>query len=186
MEYADQSAHDLRFYLVSGVVDVASLTVLTTAGFKWKQRDIRIGILGASHFLSVTEPDGSSLYEVFACAEIKIEYPLIKSGPLGRLQSTVESHVGGLLYTFKPRLVTSGAGAVELQELTALVRGALSGRDCYGLVFLFPQSARETLPPVTLVLAEVGEGLRLRTAHCYPNEQIIVFTETTIIERSEP
>lgn len=181
-EYVDQSAHDLRFYIVNGVVDVAALSVLAIASFEWKQRSIRIGILGASHFLSVTERDGSSLYEVFACADLKIELPLVKSGPLGKLQSKVEARTSGLIYTFKPRLVTSEAGSAELARLTSRVKRASEMRGQHGLKFLFPQNSPTSLPPITLVYAEVGEMLRLQTAHCYPNEQTVVFTETTIVE----
>ena len=41
------------------------------------------------------------------------------------------------------------------------------------------------LPPRTLVCVSGGEperGVRVETAHCYPNEDVVVFSQTRVVE----
>ncbi len=182
--YVDQSAKDLRFYLVQGNVDVTTLTILATDTVAWGERSVTMGILGASHFLSIAGCETPTLHEVFACAELDTFGPFLKSGPLGQLQATVEIAVGTLAYTFTPRLVSWDAGEEELQQLIDAVVRAQGCANQIGLLFEFPATGSGSRRPYTIVWGDAADELLVRTVHCYPNEATLVFTETRIRERT--
>lgn len=186
MAYVDQSAKDLRFYLVQGNVDVQSLTILATDTVAWGERSVTMGILGASHFLSIAGCETPILNEVFACADLDTFGPFLKSGPLGQLQATVQITVDALAYTFTPRLVSWDEGEEELRQLIDAVARAKGCANQVGLLFEFPSTGNDSRRPYTIVWGDATDELLVRTVHCYPNEATLVFTETTLRERTTP
>jgi hypothetical protein len=184
MKYVDQSARDLRFYLVSGEVDVAALTILRDCEFSFCGRSVRIGILGASHFVCLKDGNEEPLYEVFACAELTLSGSYLHGGPLGKLRPDVRVQIGGIDYSFEQRLVFWPEASDELHSLTELVEDAPNEGHSYGLIYEFPAIGMVLYKPRTLVHADIAstlpETLVVKTAHCYPNEGTVVFTKTTL------
>jgi hypothetical protein len=181
IDYVDQSASGLIFYLTQGDVDVHALTVLASTEVSWDSYTVEAGILGASHYLRIRKECDVSLVEVFACAELNLKTPLIVSGPLGTLETKVNSRIGPLIYSFEPRRMTWEKGRNELTQLTKAVEDAKVSPCRFGLSFEFPCTVRDGKKAVTLVLGDfISSQFILRTAHCYPNENVIVFTRTTL------
>lgn len=182
MNYVDQSASGLRFFLVGADVNVIPLEIIDTVSFAWSGHQLEMGILGASHFLKIKFADGRSLSEVFACADLELHDSYLKSAPFTDLPAQVIAPVANHTYSFVPRLVTWSAGADELDALRHAISNSQSNDQEYGLAHQFPslEGDDQTKPPLTLLWVECGETLVLKTAHCYPNEEQIVFTTTTI------
>ncbi len=181
VSYADQSARDLQFYLLAKSVDVEALTVLRQAEMDWRSHKVRLGVLGASHFMTLTTKSGEVLNEIFACAKLDVS-PSVRSGPLGSLRTSVVTNVGGLNYSFTPRLVSWRQGAFELDQIKRRVEGELSSHEV-GLSFAFPAAEGDVRIPHTLILAVFKRiEFSVWTAHSYPSEEEIVFTKTTIKE----
>jgi len=181
LEYADQSARDLQFYLLTGTVDVSHLTVLCEYYMNWGSTRVRFGILGASHFVTVDTADGCTLNEIFACTKLDTDRPTLMSGPLGTLSSSVRSCIGAIRYEFYPSLVSWDEGEALLNEIADLIHTADKPNQ-KGLSFDFPCHETDTRVPRTLVLVEtVDTRLITRTVHSYPSEDEIVFT-TSIVD----
>lgn len=182
MEYADQSASALRFYLRAGYVDVTELSIIRETSFAWNHQTIEMGILGASHFLRISSPDGKVLSEVFACTELDLPGSFIKSAPFDELAPKVEARHAGLCYRFSPRLVGWDDGKEELEILREAIASNDAANRMHGFEYQFPvlPGADLSKPPLTLMSAKVGGQFTLKTAHCYPNEEQIVFTTTTL------
>ncbi len=179
--YEDQSAAALIFQLISGAVDTTQFTIVKEGNLEVGGAHVRAGIIGASHFLTLTLPSGEVLNEVFACTHVHTESPRVIAGPLGSLMATTTSrvHGGSVVHAFTPRLVVWGEGARELSELHELIRRAKRG-DEIGLSFKFPSKDGDDRPPLTLVWVYGRNPGRItvKTAHCYPNEGSIVFTKS--------
>jgi hypothetical protein len=185
MKYVDQSATGLRYFLIAEGVDVTPFEVIDTASFRWDHRRIEMGILGASHYLRIDWGDGQVLTELFACADPQLDVAFVKSAPFKDLPVRQEVDFADNLYRFVPRLVSWNEGKDELAELVQAIVGATPERRQWGLTHQFPSlpGGDETKPPLTLVYARVGGTFTLKTAHCYPNEDQIVFSTTTISKR---
>lgn len=182
MDYVDQSAAGLRFYLVADKVDVEPFTVISNQHFRWNHREVEMGILGASHYLRINCGEERFLTELFACADIETQASAIKSSPFENLPAKIEVPFVQCRYRFTPRLVSWDDGDAELTKLRQdISRASTRYRTC-GLEHQFPSlpGDDETKPPLTLIHAKIGNRLTLKTAHCYPNEEQIVFTTTTL------
>lgn len=182
MDYVDQSATGLRYFLVADAVDVTPFSVIETTSFQWHHRKIEMGILGASHYLRIDWGDGKVLTELFACADPQIEAAFVKSAPFTDLPARTEVPFADKVYRFAPRLVSWEEGEAELATLVRSVEGSHPDHRQWGLMHQFPSLSGddEKKPPLTLVCARVIGQLTVKTAHCYPNEGQIVFTTTTV------
>ena len=183
--YVDQSASGLRYFLVADHVDVTPFTVIASKRFNWDHRQIEMGILGASHYLRINWGDGQVLTELFACADPQLEGLFVKSAPFDKLPVRQEVTFADKVYRFTPRLLSWAAGEAELAKLVTAVEDSDPKPRQWGLMHQFPSlpGDDETKPPLTLVHARIGGQFTLKTAHCYPNEEQIVFTTTTISKK---
>lgn len=181
--YSDQSAKALRYALITESVDAVPFTVLKSGELVGRSSILEAFIIGASHILSVSFSCGQHLSEVFACMNIPSDTPSIRSGPLGDLQGSVSCKLlnGAISYHFTPALLSWCDGAKELSALQRMVEEAQKQDNQLGLSFEFPKSGTDERSPMTLVWAsEISLGWRVHTAHCYPNEDTIVLTESAI------
>jgi hypothetical protein len=185
MQYVDQSADLLRFYLIHGMVDVEALTVLKQTSFFWSGLRVEAGILGASHYLRIDEEGHQPLFEIFACAELKEAVSLVTSGPLANIKSNIVSKVGSLEYSFVPQRMPWREGARQLEVLLEDASSAKAEDNSFSLHFEFPSDVPNPVhKPITVLRGNYRHSRCLvRSAHCYPNEETIVFT-TTVIKRS--
>ncbi len=193
MQYADVSSEALTLSVTRGKLDLSSLHPLVVQTARiclgGKGTDVEAGILGASHYLRVGLPSGNTLTEVFACQRVQSESEPIYVGPLGQTRKlgplchTVE----GLLYTFSAYARSWDASCEQsLSDEVALIRNPTKGAQRLGLVFEFPSApgVESTQPPLTAMALETrGDSLLLRTWHSYPNERLVVLSETSFTRK---
>lgn len=169
--YIDQSAKDLRFTLALEAVDERQFTVLRRQNLITPWISVSMGVIGESHFLIFRAGD-ITISEIFACMEVKTNStPIISGRP-----EAIETKVADLGYRFVPRITPWQEGLEALNELHHHV---LQGRD-RGLHCEFPATEDGRVPTTALVAKMKGDTLTVRTAHAYPNEELIVFTRTTV------
>jgi len=183
--YVDQSAAELRLNVVGGPLDLSAFTVVRTGSLAGPVLRVRAAIVGASHVLAVQREDGPALHEVFACRDPGPAPPSCEPLYSGGARDLACESAGGLAYRFRPRIADARSGAAALARLEVRVREARRHCGQLGLAFTFPAAPRAgpAARPRTLVLAVAepgGSGLRVETAHCYPNEGTIVFSETLV------
>jgi hypothetical protein len=193
--FKDVSASSLCLNLVSGHVDVSTLhpisetgLILTIGGVELK---IELGILGASHFMSLAPIGGNrALTEVVACAGVGATDQRLYFGPLGCKQIdalTQSIFDGALIYTFSAR--TERWAEPAANTVGKLARNIAQAnpdldRPTVGLTFEFPHSStvHTDQQPMTLVYLEADpdRGIRLQTVHSYPNDSVVVVTESML------
>lgn len=180
--YIDQSAAELRLNVVGGPFDLAQFTLLRAGQVVGSALRVRAGIIGASHVLAVQHARLPELHEVFACCD-----PGPTPAPARRLYSGGACELAcepadGFAYRFSPQVSDLESGAKFLLALEERVREGRGERGQIGLAYTFPSSP-EHAGAKTVVWVGVDpdeKAVRVETAHCYPNEGTIVFSETRI------
>ena len=192
--YIDQSACELRLNVVGGPLDLTQFTVLSSDAIAGARLQLSAGIIGASHVFALRHQALPELHEVLACAELAptpVPAHRFYSGRVDELSGPLEcAPATGFVYRFDSQVVDLAAGQPELAALETRVQRAAARRDEIGLAYRFPaaRDASRTASPKTIVWVGVDAGeheIRVETAHCYPNEKAIVFSESRIeIERA--
>lgn len=179
--YTDQSAELLNLNLVKGAVDKNKLTVLSTGAVEVAYGKIEVGIIGASHYLEFSCPEGSVvLTEVFACLDLSVSEKIF-SGKLNELKS-VQKQIGEISYSFNAKRFNWKNGKDKFYNLL----NAISFNENHynlGLQFVFPSEGLYEFSPITAVFLKVNPDtfeVKLETLHAYPNEDSLVFTETIL------
>ncbi len=172
--YIDQSAKDLRFTLALEAVDERQFTLLRRQNFITPWISVTMGVIGESHFL-IFRAGNITLSEVFACMEVRTNITPITYGK----PRAVEIKIADLGYRFVPRITPWEEG---LEALNELHYHALQGCD-RGLHCEFPATEDGRVPTTVLVASVKDDVLTVRTAHAYPNEDLIVFTRTMVERR---
>jgi hypothetical protein len=196
--YKDVSASALCFNLVSGAVDVASLHPISKMGLVLPIGGIEIqieaGILGASHFMTLAPIGGKdAMTEVVVCSEVEPADRRVYLKPLscsGRIDPLTQTLLDGALsYSFSAWTEPwSGASTGTFHQLERRIElaNAASSKTSTGLAFRFPSlPARQTdQPPETMVFLELvtNQGMRLQTIHSYPNDHVLVVTESKLMK----
>lgn len=180
--YEDQSADALHLNLIKGFVNKQLLTVLCTGNIEAPYGRIESGIIGASHYLEFTLPDGEVLFtEVFACTDLDVDNRIFYD----HLHNVglVETKFGNITHHFSAKQYNWETGNEKFHELLTSVQSDTS-KFHTGLQFSFPsQQEDELFPPVTLVFVEadpISVNIKITTLHAYPNEDSLVFTTTQI------
>jgi hypothetical protein len=193
--FKDVSASSLCLNLVSGHVDVSTLHPISETGLSLTiggiAMKIELGILGASHFMSLASISGNrALTEVVACTGVGATDQQLYFGPLGCKQIvpfTQPIFDGALIYTFSARTERwSGPAPSTVGKLARNIAQANQDvdRPTVGLTFEFPRSSNvhTDQQPMTLVYLETDpdRGIRLQTVHSYPNDSVVVVTESML------
>lgn len=189
--YLDQSASALSWNLVEGDVDATCFTLLASASLFAPGFVLHAHIVGASHLLRMEWDEGAVYHEVVACAGLPETAKRVASARLAT-QSTGETAAtlaGRRSLRFASQIVDSANAGVRLRALDqSISRAAARGNQEIGLRFEFPSrapdagAANET-GPLTLLhaaLSQRNERVRIESAHSYPNEARVVFTQTSI------
>ncbi len=207
--YIDQSAAELRLNVVGGPLDPSQFTFLASDRIVGAALHVRAGIIGASHVFEVRHARLPALHEVFACCDVRAPAEPARqlfSGDLCDLAGAFECEpADGIDYCFSSEVGDLSAGAADLARLESKVQAARRRPGEIGLAHTFPSapllgtSLPSTLPgtlpgtlprtggsinvPKTVVWVGLDPDerrVRVETAHCYPNEQAIVFSATRI------
>lgn len=181
--HQDRSAYDLMLNVVVGPLDLEQFAILSAGRIEVSSGvSVDAAIIGASHIFCFRSA-GLVFYEVFACAEVKTESRRISYGPFQEVSGEAElTFAGEGRYRFVSRMLNLKDGAGELRKMEKLAREKPGPRNL-GLDFQFP-SGRSGIAPRTIVILGTGEREEVifaKTAHLYPNESTVVFTETNFL-----
>ena len=185
--YIDQSASELRLHVVGGRLDLSQFTLLAAGRLEGPELRVRAGIIGASHVLEIQRRDEPPLHEVFACTDVRDDTRLqrLYSGAVQELPAAIEcAPAAGFGYRFSSRVTDTEGAREALASLEARIARTVAGGQPgeLGLAHVFPAlpggQAPKTLVWVSLDAA--ARRVRVETAHCYPNEGMIVFSETRV------
>lgn len=187
--YIDQSADELCLNVVGGPLDLSQFTLLSSGSIAGASLQLRAGIIGASHVFALRHPSLPELHEVLACRKLEptpVPVQQLYSGRVDEVPGQLEcAPADGFVYRFRPQVADFAAGSRALADLESRVRSAARKPGEIGLAYAFPapREASVTLCPKTVVWVGVDADereIRVETAHCYPNEQTIVFSATWI------
>lgn len=180
MEYADQNSGAIRLYLTLGELDMNQFLILKREAFVWKDFHIEFGILGESHFVTFTY-QGEKLNEVCACTEAIIPDPskLLEYDYLPNLHHAPLTHnFLAFKYSFDFTYMSEGEGAKRLEAL----RKKEKKEGVYALGYTFPKQDNEHDHAVTeLYIDTTDDRLPTYSVHTYPNEHMMVFTESALV-----
>lgn len=190
--YQDVSSEGLCYSLLRETPDLEVLQPISTIDLvvptKGQSISLTIGILGASHFMSIRFPDDGAIAEVLACLQLREAdtiarlSPLDLSGPSTRVSEKLNQGT----YRFQVWCQDwSETGCQEKVERLAKQIKKANGNTEAGLAFEFPSSDTDRqldCQPLTLVLLTIRhsspEAFELKTVHSYPNEGRVVFSHS--------
>ena len=144
--------------------------------------DIRVvaNVIGGSHLVTFYV-QGKELHEVFACQNVDVEIEGRRSfyGPLREVLGNTKLEISGMgRYEFSSELKSLG-GRVFTPENIEQESAPWNIR----LDYKFPSDGSGVVPEtIVLVRFEEAESIiRVRTAHSYPNEDILVLSHTNLV-----
>lgn len=175
MNYLEQTHQDIRLYVLEGESDLEQFSILESETYSWQGKSITFGILGASHFITVTS-SLESVTEICACVPgVFADTTLVHiDSPIEKLTPNVQKSIGNTMYTFSANVIAAEEGAERMNDLLLYKIGD------HVLSHEFP-SNKPTVTPITLIkVSNIGNELITQTVHTYPNEDIMVFTVSTL------
>lgn len=187
--YQDQSAAALQLNVLEGVLDLGTFTCMASSSIGQSKLQIRAYIIGASHIVQLYLAERWCFSEILACTPVGAHSPPLFSQPVTELPDLVELELAeNVFYRFSALLTDSQSGQQQLQTLEERIvhRGTESQRDEIGLWYDFPSLSNphgSHASPKTLVWVALDEGSRavtIATAHSYPHEDSIVFSQTQV------
>jgi hypothetical protein len=179
MEYTDQSSGAIRLYLTKGNFNLDQFTILATKSLAWGAVSVSFGILGESHFVQLTK-GGKIFSEICACTDAVIPeaVQVFESNFLANLPTEgVRTLFDKYTYNFSFEFKNWEEGSERLKNLCALQKkpGATY------LTHTFPKLESDIEEPVTEVyMTEEDATLKIFSVHTYPNELVMVFTESEL------
>ena len=184
--YQDQSAAALRLNVLEGVLDLGTFTCLASGNIEHSELQIQAHIIGASHIVQLDLAGRWRFSEILACTPIVAHPQPLFSQPVAELLDPVELELAeGALYHFSASLTDSHSGRLKLQTLEErIIRTCAESKgNEMGLRYDFPSLSDYYDPPTTFVwvaLDEMDCAVALETAHSYPHEDTIVFSQTQV------
>jgi hypothetical protein len=180
MDYADQTSGAIRLYLTEGNFDLEQLTILKKESLQCGEFVVDFGILGASHFVQFRYGK-EVLSEVCACTEAIVpdNAKLLENDFLPNLHS-VPLLVQFLIfqYSFNFTYVNWQEGG---KRLTLLRNSSMKSNNSIGVLdYTFPKLNDSDEHPVTEVYVSFNSDIEVHTVHTYPNEDMMVFTESIL------
>lgn len=157
-------------------IDVTDLSIISKKKFK----NVEIGILGASHYVKVSDGD-KTFSEVFACRKLD---GMCNYTSLEELKSGTKFIDNELVdYHFTMEVISDSRSINNEMDIA----NTLSGDDDYEMITLkelFPTEEKPIFEACTHVQAffdrEQEGDIHIFTIHAYPEENIIVKTESKI------
>lgn len=197
-DYVDQSALGLNLCIYDGIPDLSNGSVRL---FKEKRAEvshgvnIHLGIIGASHVLSLSIGESFRMMELLACTEPPGFDGYALKVPIGMIARENEGHPLSLPFSevaYEFRGYIYKASTEEIARL-ALIRERIrrieeaNVGNSIALAFDFSDlgsgDTSHAFPPETMVdfsWHELARMASLSTVHTYPNEGKVVYTASKI------
>lgn len=178
MEYAEQTSGAIRLYLTEGNFDINQLLVVKRQALTHKDIAINFGVLATSHFVQFTYRD-EILSEVCACSDAIVpdNTKLLEYDFLPNLHNMPLSAQFLIFpYTFNFTYIDWNEGMKRLK----LLRNKKGSGSVATLGHTFPKSDEHEDNPVTEIYVDCDGIIQVHTVHTYPNEDMMVFTESAL------
>ena len=180
--YIDQSANDLRLNLVYSALDTSNLNVIVSQSIDYDDVNIEVGIIGASHYLSIKHKD-SQFSEVFACLELNSTTQQCIVKKENELSSSIFERINeDLQYKFDSEILNwNKTNALKYEQFSKDTHSNSKDTKAIGLSHIFPFKKDAKFEAKTQVFVIKSEDkILINTLHAYPNEEKLVFTQTSI------
>ncbi len=178
IDYTNQSAGSIRFYLFRGDFEMSQFTVLEHTSVVHNDVHLNIAILGESHFVRI-EHAGQIISEICACSDVRVDNPenLIAHDFLPNIHSVpVTSTLHKRQYSFTFSYENWKRGTEHLADL----RSNMSDMHAISLKHIFPSRDYIQEEATTEIYTVLKDEIRTYTVHTYPNEHVMVFTESRL------
>ncbi len=178
MEYIEQSFRDLRLLTSNKVVDINQFELISEITHVLDGMDVHFGILGESHFVSVTSGEMAHV-EILACTDAIVPgmqvYTMDKI--LGKF--TTENLNKGFTYEFSIIVQDTGGAQEQINKIKA----KHSEPNTIYLTHTFPSDDERYEAAITEIVLTCCEEVLIETIHTYPNENKVVFSQSTLTRK---
>ncbi len=176
MKYLDQDFNDIQFYLIEGGFSRKQFQIMQEDQLFWGEFSVDYGILGESHFVSFKYCE-KRLTEICACVpSIDVEESVIvhSSGRLSEMKGIEVKLVWeSCNYLFKHYSLHGQAARLEIEKWDSTYLSS----DVSAMKYIFPAIDHKDDKPITEIRIERSpQEIVVRTVHTYPNQNVSVFT----------
>lgn len=186
LTYKDQSAAELRLHILADRVDFQHFRPLATVRLEQPQFQVQASIIGTSHIIHIAYDNAQHVCEILACTDIPSALQSAFSDWIVNLTRPIELQLTPALhYHFEAQRVDSQRGQPAFRALAQRIVQAgadTAPSSSAGLDHSFPATPRGPAPQtlVWVMLDKPGQRVTLKTAHSYPNEGAIIFSDSCV------
>ena len=184
--YKDQSAAELRLHVVADRVDFQYFRPLATVRLEQPRFQVRASIIGASHIIHIAYDNTHHVSEILACTDIPPALQPAFSDWIVNLARPIDLQLTPALhYHFAAQRTDSQSGQPAFRALAQRIVQASADTalsSSAGLDYSFPATSRGPAPQtlVWVMLDKPRQRVTLKTAHSYPNEDTIIFSDSCV------
>ena len=184
--YKDQSAAELRLHVLAGRVDFQHFRPLATVRLEQPRFQVQASIIGASHIIHIAYDNTHHVSEILACTDIPPALQPAFSDWIVDLAHPIDLQLTPTLhYHFAAQRTDSQRGLPAFQALAQRIVQASADTtlsSSVGLDYSFPATPRGPAPQtlVWVMLDKPHQHVTLKTAHSYPNEDTIIFSDSCV------
>ena len=189
LTYKDQSATELRLHVLADRVDFQHFRPLATVRLEQPQFQVQASIIGASHIVHIAYNNAQHVSEILACTDIPSALQPAFSDWIVNLTHPIDLQLTQALhYHFTAHRTDSRRGQPAFQALAQRIVQARTDTalsSSIGLDYSFPATPRGPAPQtlVWLMLDKPSQRVTVKTAHSYPNEETIIFSDSCVTKR---
>ena len=189
LTYKDQSAAELRLHVLADRVDFQHFRPLATVRLEQPQFQVQASIIGASHIIHIAYDNTQHVSEILACTDMPPALQPAFSDWIVNLTHPVDLQLTPALhYHFTAHRTDSRRGQPAFQALAQRIVQARTDTalsSSIGLDYSFPATSRGPAPQtlVWLMLDKPSQRVTVKTAHSYPNEDTIIFSDSCVTKR---
>ena len=186
LTYKDQSAAELRLHVLADRVDFQHFRPLATVRLEQPQFQVQASIIGASHIIHIAYDNTQHVCEILACTDIPPTLQPAFSDWIVNLARPIDLQLTPALhYHFEAQQTDSQRGQSAFQALAQRIVQAstdTASSSSAGLDYSFPATSRGPAPQtlVWVMLDKTSPRVTLKTAHSYPNEDTIIFSDSCV------
>lgn len=201
----EQKSEALRLFFVEDTVDPNEFSVYTSKEFSFHSGSgikVSVYVIGESHVVVCNGLFGIHFSEVLACVSLDrswgswfsagllrrtLKHPKhpLCVGHYDELRFTKQVLRGRYYYTFEMRRMDFSNPSYEREFLKVFDEGGMIG---YNFTTGSEMVSKEDMhEPVTLLslfsFGDIPQGLRWSSVHVYPNEELGIFSTTTLLRK---
>jgi len=186
LTYKDQSAAELRLHVLADRVDFQRFGPLATVRLEQPQLQVKASIIGTSHITHIAYDNTQHVCEILACTDIPPALQSTFSDWIVNLTRPIDLQLTPALhYHFAAQRTDSQRGQPAFRALAQHIVQASADTarsSSAGLDYSFPATLRGPAPQtlVWVMLDKTSRRVTVKTAHSYPNEDTIIFSDSCV------